>query len=310
LIDLDQLVVFLTAAKYGNFSKAGKELNISQPAISQTISSLERRFGLELFVRQGRSVKLTEAGQALRPIATELLSMGRRLEDTMASLHGEVIGEINIGCSTTSGKYLLPILISRFRQQFPQVRINVHITSRDNVMRKLLSGEVQLGVSSKRLDYHDLEYEDFFTDDVILVAPASHWWANYPVIYPDDLLDEPVILREEGAGTREVMFEGLRRHDVMPDSLKVAMVLGNAEAIGMAVEEGIGVAFISRLAACRGIALGRLVEVKVAGMPLSRCLYLARNRRLSMTRAQTEFWDFVIASRDHIKELCEFPRLP
>jgi DNA-binding transcriptional LysR family regulator len=173
------------------------------------------------------------------------------------------------------------------------VRINVLVTSRNSVINKLTSGEVAMGISSRRIDHRDLEYKDFFTDEVILIAPADHPWADYRRIYPDDLLDEPMILREESAGTVEVLKKGLLEHDISFDMLKVAMGLGNSEAIAIAVEEGIGVAFISRLAATRSLELGRIVEVDVEGMSLFRKIYLARNQRFPSTRAQSEFWDFV-----------------
>ncbi len=298
MLNLNELLVFLIASECGNFSETGRQLHLSQPAVSQKIDNLERRFGTNLFMRHGRSVRLTEAGQVLQPIARELLSSARRLEETMASLQGEVIGEMNIGCSTASGKYLLPGLIARFRRQYTQVRINVLVSSRANVMDRLLTGEVSLGVSSKMIEHRDLDYQDFFTDDVILIVSANHPWASYSQIYPDDLLDEPLILREEVAGTREVLLDGLHSCDISPDMLNVTMVLGNAEAIVMAVGEEIGVAFISRLAAARDLELGRVVEVRVEGLDLKRNIYLARNRRLPASRAQTEFWNFVSATKN------------
>ena len=293
LPNLNDLSIFLVACETKNFSQAGRQLHLSQPAISQTINNLEKHFGTKLFLRQGRSVNLTEIGQALRPMAQELVSAAKRLDETVSSLQGEVVGEFDIGCSTASGKYLLPSLIARFRRMYPMVRANVVVTSRNSVIKKLTSGEVAMGVLSRRIQHRDLEYEDFFSDEVILIVPAEHPWANFRRVYPDDLLDEPMILREESAGTIEVLKRGLLEHDISFDMLNIAMVLGNAEAIEMAVEEGIGVAFISRLAAARGIELGRAVEVKVEGMNLYRKIYLARNQRFPTTRAQSEFWDFV-----------------
>jgi DNA-binding transcriptional LysR family regulator len=167
------------------------------------------------------------------------------------------------------------------------------VTSRDSVIKKLVSGKVAMGISSRRIDHRDLEYKDFYSDEVILIAPSDHHWADYRRVYPDDLLDEPMILREESAGTIEVLKKGLLEHDISFDMLKVAMGLGNAEAIEMAVEEGIGVAFVSRLAAARGLELGRIIEVEVEGMKLCRKIYLVRNQRLPTSRAQSEFWDFV-----------------
>ena len=304
MYSLNELEIFLTAAELGNFSEAARRLHISQPAVSQAISSLEKHFGLDLFLRHGRSVRLTEVGQALKPMARELLAGARRLDETMISMQGEVVGEINIGCSTASGKYLLPGLIARFRKRFHNVRLNVLVSSRKTVMERLLSGEHAIGVSSKRIEHRELEYQEFFTDDVILIAPVEHPWARYGMVYPDDLLDEPMIMREEVSGTSEVLLQGLMEHDISPDMINVSMVLSNAEAIVIAVEEGLGISFISRLAAARCIAAGRVVEVVVQGMDLRRNIYMARSRRFPATRAQSEFWDFV-SSPERQKDLTQ-----
>ena len=291
MLNLNDLWVFMVAAEQGSFSEAGRKLNLTQPAISQKIENLEIDFASRLFRREGRSVNLTDFGQALMPMAQELVASANRLQDAMASLHGEVIGEMRIGCSTSSGKYLLPRLVAGFRRKYPCVRINILISSRQTLMNKLLSGDTAFGVSSQTIVHHDLEYIEFFKDEIILIAPFDHPWAGYRNIYPEDLLEEPMILREEHAGTRDVMMEALQTWNISPDMLNVAMSIENAEAIVMAVSEGIGVAFISRLAAVRDLELGRVIEVGVQGMSLSRDLYLARSRRLPKTRAQEEFWN-------------------
>jgi DNA-binding transcriptional LysR family regulator len=292
MLNLHELAVFLAAAEHGNFSEAGRQLHLSQPAISQTMDNLEKRFGMKLFMRQGRRFCLTEAGQVLRPIAQELLSAAQRLDETMASLHGEVTGEINVGCSTVTGKYLLPGLIARFRSQFPKVRVNVHLSSREAALDELLQGQISIGVFSKLYEHRDLMYKDFYMDNVILIAPADHSWAYSRSIKPEDLLDEPILIQETAAGTREVFLEGLHQCNISPDMLTIAMILGNTEAIVMAVEEGLGVAFVSRLAAARSLESGRVAEINIEGIQLCRNIYLLRNRRIPSTRAQDAFWDF------------------
>jgi DNA-binding transcriptional LysR family regulator len=293
MINIDDLFVFIQAAECCNFSETGRNLHLSQPAISQKIHNLQKHFGTKLFVRDGRSMRLTEAGQALKPLARELLSSIRHLDETMFSLQGEVIGEMTIGCSTASGKYLLPGMIASFRKSYPLVRINVQVTSRNSVMEKLLNGDIALGVSSKKIAHAQIEYREFFRDDVILIVPAGHKWVERSKIHPEEILKEPIILREKNAGTREVFMHALMEQDISPDMLNVAMELGNAEAIEMAVEQGIGIAYLSRLAAQRGLELGYISEVPVQGMELVRDIYLARCTRTSATRAQVKFWEFV-----------------
>ena len=132
MLNLNELTVFLAVAETDSFSAAGRELHLTQPAVSQKIDNLEKHFGARLFHREGRAVRLTEAGQALQPLARELVGGAIRLEETMASLQGEVIGEMNIGCSTASGKYLLPGIVAQYRRSFPHVRINILISSRQS----------------------------------------------------------------------------------------------------------------------------------------------------------------------------------
>ena len=175
------------------------------------------------------------------------------------------------------------------------------MTNRQSVLDKLFIGDIALGVSSKQIHHRDLEYYNFFKDDVILIVPKGHRWEELPHVFPEDLLTEPIILREESAGTREVLFKALAERKIYPDMLKVIMELGNAEAIEMAVEQGIGIAFISRLAAQRGLELGYISEIKVNGMDLKRDIFLTRNRRVPSTKAQVEFWNFVKTSKIKIE---------
>ncbi len=293
MLNLNDLSVFVTAAESKSFSEAGRRLRLSQPAVSQTIEKLEKEFGTRLFLRQGRRMQLSETGLALLPMARELLAGASRLTEAMACLHGQTIGEMVVGCSTASGKYLLPGLIASFRKLFPQVRIHVTFYNREPLIEALLTGDIALAVASERLDHRDLELQDFYQDEIILVAAASHPWAVCGEVLPAELVDEPLIVSKEMSGTRQLLLDGLRRHAITPDRLKIGMVLGDAEGIVMAVEEGIGVAFVSRLTAARSLELGRIVEVKVAGMDLNRPIFLVHNRRIPQTRAQASFWKFV-----------------
>jgi DNA-binding transcriptional LysR family regulator len=216
----------------------------------------------------------------------------------MNGLDGNVASELIIGCSTTSGKYLLPNLVAAFRQEYPLVRVSIKILSRDEVIGRLIDERLALGVASHKVEQRDLEYAPFFEDRVILIVPANHRWVNFGRALPADLVDEPLIVREERAGTTQVLNEGLAQHGITLDMLNPIMEIGNAEAIEMAVEEGIGMAFVSELAAARGLALGRVKRIEVEGLDLRRTIYLSRNVRHPLTRAQERFWMFVVDRRE------------
>jgi DNA-binding transcriptional LysR family regulator len=293
MLSLDDLQVFLMAAETENFSAAARRLHLSQPAVSQHIQALEHRLGMPLFHRRGRQVKLTEAGQVLIPLARDLLVRASRVEETMHALGGELVGVLTIACSTTSGKYILPHLIARFRERHPGVRARVEVTHQRMALERLREGQVDLAITSSRLPHKDLVYQDFFTDHVVLIVHAGHPWAERPFVRPADLCSVPLISREETSGTRQVVQEGLARFGITPDRLNIVMELGNAEAIMMAVEEGIGVAFVSRLVAKRGMALGRICEVPVQGLNLAREIAMAYNAARPDTAVRRTFWEFV-----------------
>jgi DNA-binding transcriptional LysR family regulator len=285
--------VFLTAAETENFSEAARQLHMTQPAVSMQVQSLEQRLGVNLFKRAGRRIQLSEAGETLVPMARDLVSMSLRIEETMQSLGGEVVGHLKIGCSTTAGKYILPQLVARFRRMNPRVQVTIHNSGRDQVMDMLCDGVTHISVISSLVSCRDAEFQPFFTDRAVLIVPTDHPWASRSVVEPHQLCETDFILRDDTAGTRQVMVEGLLEHGIHIEDLNIVMVLGNAEAIEMAVEEGIGVSIVSRLVAQRGVELKRIKAVDVRGLNLERKIYMAYNIRRAATSAQTEFWNFV-----------------
>ncbi|HRQ24204.1 MAG TPA: LysR family transcriptional regulator [Anaerolineales bacterium] len=300
MVELSTLRVFLAAAEEKNFSNAAKRLHMSQSAVSQNIQSMEKAYGVELFIRRGRSVELSEAGQSILPMAREVLRAARMLEDGFQEIHHQVGGELLIGCSTSAGKYLLPVLLSDFQQEYPAVHPRVRVIGRDGVYERLLSQTIPMGVSSKYFEHRDLECLPLFDDRIYLIVPSNHPWAEYGQATPDDLLDQRIIMREEMSGTCETVQQSLKNFDITPDMLNVTMELGNPEAIEMAVERGVGIAFVSEMVAARGLAFGRIKKVELQGLDLRRTVYIARNLHQPFTRAQSLFWDFAQSRREQL----------
>lgn len=300
MFDLSNLRVFLVAAEEMNFSKAAKRLHMSQSAVSQNIQAMERACGVELFVRGGRTVELSEAGQTILPMAREVMLAARLLEDGLQEVNHQVGGELLIGCSTSAGRYLLPVLLSEFRRDYPAVHPRVIVFSREGVIERLLNRMIPIGVASKQIEHRDILCVPFFEDRIILVVPADHHWAHYGHALPSDLLDQPIIKGEETTGTCETVMEGLKQHRISMDQLNVVMELGSMEAVAMSVERGVGVAFVSEMVAARGLALGRLKKVEVEGLDLRRKIYMARHIGFPFTRAQSLFWDFVKSQYEKI----------
>jgi DNA-binding transcriptional LysR family regulator len=307
MLDVYELNVFLTAAETENFSEAARQLNLTQPAVSMQIKALEKKLDVQLFHRSGRSLTLSERGKALFPLARDVVNRAIRIEEEIESLKGEVVGHLKIGCSTATGKYILPHLAARFRRQHSAVQLSIVNHSRDIVLGELSDGTVQLAVVSAMPTCKDVTHRYFFTDHVVLIVPVDHSWAARGVISPADLQGADFILRDQESGTRDEVEIALREFGLGIDDLKVVMELGNSEAISMAVEEGIGAAFVSRAVARRGIEMGKIKEVQVSGISLKRDIFIVCSNRHPATRAQTEFWNSVTQSQME-KLLEEFSR--
>jgi LysR family transcriptional regulator, transcriptional activator of the cysJI operon len=305
MLNLAAMRVFAVAAETENFSETARRLHLSQPAVSQQVQSLEHHLGIELFLRSGRSIRLTDAGRVLLPRARQLLAQAKSIEEMMWSLDEQVVGSVVIGCTTTAGKYAIPVLAAAFRKTYPKVRLDIRMLNCTSIEEPLLAQEVHLGTSTARGTHPDMDYQPYFTDRVALVVPSDHPFAERSSVSPSDLLGQPFIWQEEGCSTCQMVHVGLAENGIGVDQMNRVMSVGNAEAIEMAVGRGLGIAFISRLAASRGFESGRLVEVPVEGMCLDRSIYAVRNARSAKTLAQERLWTFIGEYREKLAEELE-----
>lgn len=306
VLSLHDLNVFVEAALARNFSLAARRLYLSQPAVSVHIANLEKQLGLELFHRKGRSIQVSEAGRTLLPLAQQCLQDAKNIQETADGLKGRIVGELVIACSTTVGKYILPRLVAGFRRKYPEVRVSISVMSRRAALDAVHDGRAETAVVSALATHSDLGYQEFLEDHIVLIVPADHPWADGRTVCPEDLLEQSFIMREESAAAHEMLAEGLGRRGMDLGRLPVALTLANDEAIEMSVEAGIGVAFVSRLAAAHGLALGRVVEVPVEGLAFKRPIYIVRHRRHPSTPLQQAFWDFALApENDMIRSIAQ-----
>jgi DNA-binding transcriptional LysR family regulator len=300
MINVPELKVFVAAAEELNFSRAAQRLHLSQSAVSQNIQSIEKAYGVELFIRHGRSVQLSEAGQAILPLARDVLGSTRLLEDALVNVKGDVAGELAIGCATTSGRYFIPNLLASYQHEYPHVRTRVSLMGRQAVVDHILNQTLNLGVVGRFVENREIESQPLFEDRIILIVPPDHPWTKLDCVKPADVLEPPFISRENSSGTYEVLFDNLRRVGIDPDNLNVVTELGDAEAVEMAVEKGIGITFISELMAARSLALGRVKKVEVEGFHLTQKIYLCRHVASNFTHAETKFWEFMQQNRERL----------
>jgi DNA-binding transcriptional LysR family regulator len=191
-------------------------------------------------------------------------------------------------------------LLSEFQREYPAVHPRVKIVSRTSVTERILNRTIPIGIASRQIEHRNIESVPLFDDRIILVVHPEHPWATYGRAFPSDLLDQPFITREDTSGTCETVLEGIKYQNITLDNFNVVMELGNTEAIEMAVERGVGIAFVSEMVASRGLALGRIKKVEVEGLDLRRRIYMARHIGHPFTRAQSLFWDFAKAQYEKI----------
>jgi len=311
MLNLHAIQIFLEAAEHKSFSEAGRRMNLSQPAVSMQIRSLEQMVGMGLFDRSGSHIVLTEDGQAFIPMARSLLNQAIQVEESMESLQGEVVGLLKVGCCPVVARCILPGLLARLRQAYPQIHVNCNVTSRTLALQMLVDSEVHVAFTSQCVPHKNIEYRAFLTDRIILVAPPDHPWAHGDrSIELDELTQGPIILHEEESSTRSALSNVLASHNLSSNDLNVVMTLDSVEAICMAVQEGIGLAFVSHMAAAEALDAGLLAHIEVENMNLSRTIYAARHTDHVAARAQDVFWDLAFAPETETVRQCQKSRSP
>lgn len=305
MLDAHQLNVFLTAAEILNFTEAGRLLNMTQPSVSQHVQALEQHFQTSLFNRAGRQLSLTDAGLALMPLARQMVRQSIRIDEMMASLHGSIYGHLRICCSTTSGKYILPSLLSVFLKRHPRVHATCEVSSQKQAIDALREGRVHLALACpQECERQDVDFRLFYSDPIVLLVPDTHPWATRGTIDPRELDKARLIMREEGSGTFNAVRQGLLRTGIEVEDLHTVLTLGSSEAIALAVREGLGVGFVSGFVAQQLVREG-VQLVDICGLPLRQDVYLLQSRRHPPTNAQTAFWQFSADADNQLRNQLE-----
>jgi len=269
-----QLRTFVTVVERGSFSDAAKALEISQPAVTMQIQSLESALGTTLLDRRYRRVDLTEAGRTLLPHARAILEQLDGARNEIASLSGNVSGRLVISASTTPGDYVVPRLLGGFTAEYPEVSVCIEVHDTSEVVDAIEAGRAHLGISGAVMKGARVKSEQFGTDDLALICPPTSPLAARAKVALSSLSEEPWVQREQGSGTRQVAESVLAGSGIDPQELRVVVELGSGEAVVSAVEGGLGVAIVSRRVAEKAIALGAVAQVDAVGFPVERPLYV------------------------------------
>ncbi|MFQ5839814.1 MAG: selenium metabolism-associated LysR family transcriptional regulator [Candidatus Methylomirabilales bacterium] len=287
---LQQLRSFLTVEKYGSFSRASRELNLTQPCISKQIKALEEDVGSQLFYRLGRSVQLTESGEILHRYAQHVFQSIEDAQEAVDDLRGLHRGHLHISAASTMGIYTLPQALGEFKQLHPGVEIALDVTNKGRVLRQILDHEADLGFVGPPVRSSKLKREPYQADELFLIVSPSHRFAHDDRVSIYDLTEETFIVREPGSGTREILDEELTRLHVR---LARAMELPSTEAIKRAVAANLGIAVVSKYAITLEIMTGRLCALEVKELNLRRQLYVIYHEDRPLKRVAQQFLTLV-----------------
>ena len=289
------LWVFAAVARHLSFIKAAQELFISQPAATKHLHELEKQYDQRLLARHGSRVALTEAGRLLLAHAEAVAAAQQQLDDQLLALRDpeEAVGRLRLGASTTLSQYVLPAWLPAFQQRYPQVQLTLLNVNSERIAEALLRGDLDLGFVEGRSKSRDLHYELLLPDELVAVrraTPASPPPAPLPLA---EALARPLVLRERGSGTLEVLEFALRERKIKLGDLRVAFYLDSTEAIKGYLEaapDALG--FVSRQALKRELAASLLEIVPIEGLALPRQFEAVWVQGQPLTRAAQRFLSF------------------
>jgi DNA-binding transcriptional LysR family regulator len=279
---LRQLEIFVAVSRADSVSRASEILCLSQSATSTSLGEFERQFGLQLFDRLGKSLSINKAGKRLLPKAVELLDRAKEIESQLSGLAG--YGEMHIGATLTIGNYLANLLVANFLKDYPESNIRLQVHNTKTIVQQVANHELDLGMIEGDCSHPDLHIEPWVADELAIFCAPDHPLAKKKKLNLDALLKEIWILREKGSGTRETFDRAFK-----DKNLNIRLELEHTEAIKRAVESGLGIGCISRLALKDAFRRGSLVSLDVPNIKLNRYFYFLWPKKKYQTSGMKEF---------------------
>lgn len=290
-MDATRLLIFKTIADKGSFSKAAEALHLSQPATSLAVQALEEHYGVKLFRRTSRGAILTEAGQLLYSYACQILSLYEAAEQTIRQCNQT--RRLAVGASTTIGEALLPRLCVLFANLYPEIQIMVEIANAEEVVGRLQENLLDMALVEFPVNNSGFVAQPFTEDQLVVVVSSSHPWAKRQSVRLSQLRRQPLILREEGSGTRKFLSQALVTHGTSLREFNIIMTLGSNQAIKEAVQFGMGIAILSRWTVAKECYLGLLHSLEVEDLALKREFYCIIPKHNSPNPCSRLFLDLI-----------------
>ncbi len=288
----NQLEIFRVVAEKKSFSEAARTLHISQPAISMQIQAMEEYYGTKLLDRTTKRVTLTPAGEILYEYSLRLLSLFNSAQRDISQAASIIKGKLVLGASLTIGGHVLPPLLNAFYRQYPEASITMEIMNTEKVLERVTALTLDLGFVEGEVITDELHIETLARDELVVVVAANHLLATRKQLSLEEVTALPLVMREPGSGTRQVMEERLQAVGFDPRDLNVVMELGSTEAVKGAVEAGLGAAILSKWTVRREIKWGVFKQLTIENLPIHRDFSVVLNIHKFRSPATQAFLQF------------------
>ncbi len=272
--------LFMEVASQLSFSKAGKILFISQPAISKHIKALEDYYKHTLFERKGNTIKLTAAGNLLLSHLKETKKIQNQLEFELSTITDEfkAKGELKLGASTTVALYIIPKMLSAFHQKYPEIKLSLLNRNTDTIVKALLDDDIDIGIVEGKKKLSSIIYQSFFKDEVVAICSAKSAIAKKKTLSLDELKNTPVVLREQGSGTLDAVKDVLQKKGIKLSDLKVGIRLAGTEALKNFLREDECLGFLPKGSVTRELKDGDLIAIKIEHFKIERNFFFIQRR--------------------------------
>jgi len=281
MLDTHRLKIFTSVAELKSFSKAAKELYLTQPTVSQHITALEGFLGITLLDRNGRGIHLTPEGKLLYKYAKQITSLTDEALQAIELIKGKKTGTLTLGASTIPGEFILPSILGDFKKDYPEIKISIKISDTQKIINDLLEHSIEIGIIGAKVPSPKLTYTRFLEDELICAVPKGHkWWAKKSVEI-SELAKEPFIVREDGSGTLISMAAKFKKLGISKNDLNIVSEVGSTTAVKQSIKAGLGISLVSERALEEELKLKTLKKVPLKNARFTRTFYIIRNKHAS-----------------------------
>jgi DNA-binding transcriptional LysR family regulator len=274
MLDLHKLNIFMTVARLRNFTRAAEHLHMTQPTISQQLAALEAALGTPLVERDTRRLRLTQAGEALVPYAEKMVALSGEAIEAVRAAAGLEESTLRLGVGHTLATYLLPGLLSRYRNTFPHYRAKISVGNTADLLTLLVADSIDLALVGSPAVHPEIITQPFMHDRLVVIVTPEDEWVTRTEIEATELLTRVFLTREPGSALHATVEQLFGADALDADNV---ILLGETEAIKRSVEAGLGVALVQGIAVEREVKAGSLYPLKLGGVDDTRTYLTARH---------------------------------